>query len=65
MSKQKTTYQSASDELDRIVKKLENEEVSIDELESLVKRGRELVTFCSDRLKSTHQQIDKLDSEIE
>ena len=59
MSKQKLNYESASTELAAIAEQLESEEVSIDDLEKLVKRGRELITFCQQKLRSTQEEIEK------
>ncbi|WP_109829940.1 exodeoxyribonuclease VII small subunit [Reichenbachiella versicolor] len=59
MSKKKLTYQSASEELNNIASQLEDDNVNIDDLEKLVKRGRELVLFCQEKLRSTQEQIKK------
>ena len=52
MSKQKLTYKSAAEELESIVEKMESAELEIDDLSAQVKRAKELVTFCKEKLTS-------------
>lgn len=61
MTKKKLTYESAAKELTEITQQLESNEVSIDELEKLVKRGRELVIFCQEKLRTTQEMIDDVE----
>ncbi len=61
----KTTYTEAVKELENIVRKLQNEEVEIDQLKSLVARSTELLTFCKKTLHETDEEISKIINQIE
>lgn len=52
------TYQSAYDELQQIVSKMQNEEVGLDELSKEVKRAAELVKLCKTKLREVEKQIE-------
>jgi exodeoxyribonuclease VII small subunit len=51
------SYSDAVSELDEIVEALENQNVSIDDLESKVKRAAVLILFCKQKLKNTEEAI--------
>ena len=59
------TYQQAMDELDAIVSQIENDELSIDELSSKIKKAYELITFCKDKLRKTDEEVEKMLNDIE
>ncbi|HHT60716.1 MAG: exodeoxyribonuclease VII small subunit [Paludibacteraceae bacterium] len=59
------TYQQAMDELDAIVSQIENDELSIDELSSKIKKASELITFCKDKLRKTDEEVEKMLNDIE
>ncbi len=61
----KTTYTEAVKELETIVQKLQNEEVEIDQLKTLVARSTELLTFCKKTLHETDEEIKKIIDKIE
>lgn len=52
------TYQSAYDELQQIVSKMQNEEVGLDELSKEVKRAAELVKLCKTKLRKVEKEIE-------
>lgn len=52
------TYQSAYDELQQIVSKMQNEEVGLDELSKEVKRAAELVKLCKTKLREVEKEIE-------
>jgi len=56
----KLTYEDALDELQGIVKKLENKEVKIDELANTVARANQLVEYCQTKLQQTEAEIQKI-----
>lgn len=47
------SYEAAMAELTSIVDALERDNVSVDELDARVRRARELVMFCRERLDAT------------
>ena len=61
----KTTYTEAVKELETIVQKLQNEEVEIDQLKTLVARSTELLTFCKKTLHETDEEIKKIIDTLE
>ena len=60
MSKKITNYKDAISELEEIVNDIENEEIDVDELAGKVDRASKLLTICSDKLKKTEQEVDKV-----
>jgi len=51
------TYEEASKELESILEKLRNDEVSIDKLEIVVTRAAVLSKLCQDKLRNTEQKV--------
>lgn len=51
------TYEEASNELESILEKLRNDEVSIDKLENVVIRAAALSKLCQDKLRNTEQKV--------
>ncbi len=61
MAKQNTqTYEAAMAELETIVDKMERNELDIDSLCEQLKRAKQLIAFCRDRLIKTDEEIKKL-----
>lgn len=60
MAKQEVKYEQAVSELEQIVNKMENDELDIDQLSEQLKRAKELVKFCKDKLTKTDEEIKKL-----
>ncbi len=60
MSKKITNYKGAISELEEIVNDIENEEIDVDELAGKVERASKLLSICSDKLKKTEQEVDKV-----
>lgn len=54
------TYKDAIEELEEIVHGIENEDIDVDELAKKVERASKLLTICSDKLKKTEQEVDKV-----
>ncbi len=54
------SYESALQELQRIVKELENREIKIDDLAAKVSQAKALVDFCREKLNSTEEEINKI-----
>ena len=57
MSDKNINYQQALDELESIVKKIEQNEPDVDDLNTMVLRAVELVKYCKTRLKTTEEQL--------
>ena len=60
MSKKKQTYESAIKELQQIVNEMQEEMVSIDEITEKVKRAKELMDFCKNKLREVGEDVDSL-----
>lgn len=54
---QNLTYETAYQELEMIYNQVNNEQVSIDELATKVKRAAVLINFCQEKLRSTEAEI--------
>jgi exodeoxyribonuclease VII small subunit len=58
------TYTEAFEELQEIVSQMENSEVTIDDLDSKIKRVSELLKICKDKLFKTEKNVQKILKEI-
>ncbi len=56
-------YEEAVAQLEDIVTRMENDELDIDQLSEQLKRAKELVKVCKDKLTKTDGDIKKLLSE--
>ena len=61
----KQTYTEAMQELEAIVDKLQNEEVEIDQLKTMVARSTELLAFCKKTLHETDEDVKKIIDNLE
>lgn len=59
MSKE-ITYEKAFEELQQIVRDMEEGEIGVDELSIKVKRASELIKVCKDKLSSTEDDVSKI-----
>ncbi len=53
-------YEQAVEELEKIVRKMENDELDIDTLAKELKRAQELIKLCKAKLTATDEEIKKL-----
>ena len=53
-------YEEAYHELQSIVRKMEGEELDIDQMAEAVKRAQELIKLCKDKLTKTDAEIRKI-----
>ena len=53
-------YEEAFKELEQIVSRMENNEVGIDEMTTQLKRAKQLIKLCRDRLTKTDEEIKKM-----
>jgi exodeoxyribonuclease VII small subunit len=58
--KQEQKYEAAFAELQAIVRKMENDELDIDQMSEQLKRAQELIKLCKDKLTKTDEEIKKI-----
>jgi len=58
--KKPETYQDAFDELQLLVHKMENAEISVDELAEMIKRATVLINVCKKKLTDTEGEVKAL-----
>ena len=61
----KLTYSQAIAELEQIVKTMQSENCSIDNLSQLTSRSLELLKICNSRLLATDEELKKILAELE
>jgi len=54
------TYQDAFEELQQLVRKMENAEISVDELAEMLKRATLLINICKKKLTDTEEEVKTL-----
>lgn len=58
--KKEVNYEKAMTDLESIVKKMESGELDIDVLSSELKKAKELIKLCKDKLMKTEEEIQKI-----
>ena len=53
-------YEEAVRQLEEIVRKMEDNELDIDEMGEQLKEAQRLIKFCKDRLTKTDEEIKKI-----
>ena len=53
-------YEAAMAELQAIVRKMENDELDIDQMAEQLKRAQKLIKLCKDKLTKTDAEIKKI-----
>ena len=53
-------YEEAMRQLQEIVRKMENDELDIDQMTEQLKRAQELIKLCRDKLRKTDEEIRNL-----
>ena len=53
-------YEEAMRQLQEIVRKMENDELDIDQMTEQLKRAQELIKLCHDKLMKTDEEIRNL-----
>ncbi len=53
-------YEEAFAELQTIVRKMENDELDIDQMTEQLKRAQQLIKLCKDKLTKTDEEIKKI-----
>jgi len=65
MEKKEISYENATNEIEEILAKLENDELNVDELTSNIQRVSKLLKLCKTKLHSTEKQIESILKEID
>lgn len=60
MAKAKFSYQKSIDELQQIIRDLDEGEIGIDALSVKIKKAKELLSHCQDKLRATEKEIDDI-----
>lgn len=60
MAKEITNYTDAFTELQNIVKKMEDADISVDELTQNIERATLLINICKDKLTKTEEEVNKI-----
>ncbi len=58
--KQELKYEAAFAELQTIVRKMENDELDIDQMSDQLRRAQQLIKLCKDKLTKTDEEIKKI-----
>ena len=53
-------YEAALAELQAIVRKMENDDLDIDQMSDQLKHAQELIKLCKDKLTKTDEEIKKI-----
>jgi exodeoxyribonuclease VII small subunit len=59
------TYTEAFEELQQIVREMEDGEITVDELSVKVKRATELIKICKKKLTTTEEDVNQILKELE
>ena len=58
--KEELKYEQAYQELQTIVRRMENDELDIDQMSEPLKRAQQLIKLCKDKLTKTDEEIKKI-----
>lgn len=59
------TYKMAIEEIEAILKKIENQDLDVDDLGNKLKRVNELVRICKKKLLTAEKEVEKILGEME
>lgn len=62
--KEEITYTEAFEQLQQIVKQMENADISVDDLSENIKTATKLIKICKDKLTKTEEEVNKTISEL-
>jgi exodeoxyribonuclease VII small subunit len=60
MAKKDISYSRAIKEIEEILRKIESEELDVDQLSASVKKAADLLKICKSMLRDTEQEIQKI-----
>lgn len=55
-----TTYNTALEDIEKILEEIETDIVDVDDLTDKVKIVSELLTFCKNKLRKTEEEVEKV-----
>ena len=58
--KKELNYDEAFTELQAIVRRMENDELDIDQMSAQLKRAQDLIALCKEKLTKTDEEIKKI-----
>jgi exodeoxyribonuclease VII small subunit len=61
--KEPKKYEEALEQLEAIVRKMENNEYDIDEIAVQLKTAQQLIKLCKDKLTKTEEELQKIQAE--
>ena len=59
----KVSYSEAKEQLDQIINELENDQITIDDLTEKVKKAKQLIELCKQKLRNTQEELSDSNSE--
>lgn len=59
----KVSYSDAKEQLDQIINELENDQITIDDLTEKVKKAKQLIELCKQKLRNTQEELSDSNSE--
>ena len=62
--KENLKYEEAFAQLQTIVRKMESDEYSIDEIAVQLKAAQQLIKFCKDKLTKAEEEIQKIQADM-
>ncbi len=62
--KEELTYTEAFGQLQEIVKKMEDADISVDDLSDNIKKAARLIKICRDKLTKTEDEVNKTIAEL-
>jgi exodeoxyribonuclease VII small subunit len=65
MEEKNVSYRMAIEEIESILKKIENQALDVDDLSSKLKRVNELVKICKKKLFTAEEEVEKILGEME
>ncbi len=65
MEEKKIAYRKAIEEIEAILKKIENQDLDVDDLGAKLKRVNELVGICKSKLHTAEKEVEKILGEME
>ena len=60
MAKQKLTYERAYAELRKILNAVQQDEVGLEQLAAELKRAKELIAFCREKLHAVEEELEEI-----
>ncbi len=62
--KENLTYTEAFEQLQQIVKQMENADITVDDLAENIKTATQLIKICKEKLTKTEEEVNKTIAEL-